>query len=239
MKLGWAYKRLDELKWEVAKFRKDAYTTTARDDLDQPWHHVWIEQKITPDPVGMLIGEFAYSLRSSLDNLAWQLALLTTDTPGRNTAFPIESECPGPGNRGFNEKVADIPPNALAVIESLQPYHSWPAFKSHPLWQLNKLCNIDKHRSVAISHINFRITALNVSGVVMNGDTFQHGVIVSVPLAEKDELQLNVEVPSIIFGDPIDSPDGTGDLEIDLEGLRAIYDFVRQEVVPRFTGFFS
>lgn len=163
MKIGWAYKRLNELEGEVLNFRKDAYTRIPKDDLDQLSHHVAIAQKGAPDAIGMLIGEFSYCLRSSLDNLAWQLALLTTDKPGRNTAFPIESECPGAGNRRYNEKVANIPPKALSVIESLQPYHSWPAFKNHPLWQLNKLCNIDKHRSVALGYIEFVIGVFGVS----------------------------------------------------------------------------
>ena len=118
MKLGWADKRLNELKGEVAKFRKDAYTRRTKDNIEKARHYSSLNKKLTPDAVGMLIGEFAYCLRSSLDNLAWQLALLTTDTPGRNTAFPgLESECPGPGNRGYNEKVASIPPNALRIVE--------------------------------------------------------------------------------------------------------------------------
>lgn len=238
MKIGWAYKRLDELKGEVDKFRKDAYTRTAKDNVERDRHYVCIEQKLTPDAVGMLIGEFAYSLRSSLDNLAWQLALLTTDKPGRGTAFPIESAPPLPTNKGYLEKIADIPPTAITVIESFQPHNAGPAFKNHQLWKLNKLCNIDKHRSVAVGHIAFSIGVFNVSKAWWSDDAFQHAMIVSVPLAEKAELQLNVDVPGIVFGEPIDRTDGTSDFEIDLEGLSAVYDFVRNEVVPRFAGFF-
>jgi hypothetical protein len=186
----------------------------------------------------MLIGEFAYSLRSSLDNLAWQLALLTTDAPNRMTAFPIESECPGAGNRGYNEKVANFPQAALAVVESVQPYHSWPAFKKHPLWQLNKLCNIDKHRSIAIGFIHFQIGIFNVSEAWRYPGAFEHAEVFGVPLAEKDQLELNVDVPGVVFGDPIDRTDGTGDLEIDMDGLHTIYNFVRREVAPKFASFF-
>ncbi len=50
MKMGWAYKRLDELKGEVEKFRKDAYTLIAKDDLDQLRHHVAVAQKTLPTP---------------------------------------------------------------------------------------------------------------------------------------------------------------------------------------------
>ncbi len=64
-------------------------------------------------------------------------------------------------------------------------------------------------------------------------------MIVIFLLAEKDKFQLDVNVPRIVFGDPIDRTDGTGDLEIDLDGLTSIYNFVRHKVVPRFAGFFA
>jgi len=238
MKIGWAYKRLDELKGEVEKFRKDAYARTTKDNAERDRHYVCVEQKLTPEPVGMLIGEFAYSLRSSLDNLAWQLALLTPDKPGRGTAFPIESVPPSATNKGYIEKIADIPNAAVTLIESFQPHNAGSAFKSHRLWQLNKLCNIDKHRSVAIGHIAFSIGVFNVSQAWWSGDAFQHAMVVSVPLAEKTKLELNVDVPEIIFGEPIDRTDGASDFEIGLDGLSAIHDFVGNEVVPKFAGFF-
>ena len=42
-----------------------------------------------PDEWGVLIGEIAHNLRSALDGLAWQLALLKTTAPYDRTAFPI------------------------------------------------------------------------------------------------------------------------------------------------------
>ncbi len=43
-----------------------------------------------------------------------------------------------------------MPPVAVSIIESYQPYNAQnPALmKEHLLWQLNKLCNIDKHRRI-------------------------------------------------------------------------------------------
>ena len=37
------------------------------------------------------VGELVHSLRSALDNLAWDLALITTRKPPRSTAFPIHT----------------------------------------------------------------------------------------------------------------------------------------------------
>ena len=39
----------------------------------------------------LLIGDFAYNLRSALDHLAWWLVTRNGGTPQRNTAFPIKT----------------------------------------------------------------------------------------------------------------------------------------------------
>jgi len=100
------------------------YTERRYDDNQNARHIFCVEHKGMPDPIG------TFDWRNSLTNIRFRpltishgkLALLTTDKPNRQTAFPIESECPGPSNKSFNEKVADIPPDALRVIEALQPY---------------------------------------------------------------------------------------------------------------------
>jgi hypothetical protein len=235
MKLGWADKRLNELEAAVAEFRNDAYTVRQYDNLEESLHYIWIEQKITPDPVAMLLGDFVYALRSGLDQLAWQLALITTDKPGGQTCFPIESECPLPSNKSYARKIESIPSDALKIIEPLQPYTDWPRRKEHPLWQLNKLSNIDKHEQVAIGSIPFRLDANVILTARVN---FQHGILVSIPLADKDKLKLKIEVPDIPFGVPIDATDAVPDFEVGLDRLRKIYEFVRYEVVPKFESFF-
>jgi hypothetical protein len=237
MKLGWAHKRLDELKLEIIKFRNDAHLVTRKDDVERARHCVYIEQKITPDSLGMLLGEFAYCLRSGLDHLAWQLALLTTDKPGRLTCFPIDSERPTAGNKSYREKIAAIPPVALGVIETLQPYQRVKAFRDHPLWQLNKLCNIDKHRVVAVGHIQFEIGVYGVSKAWRRN--LRDAIEISVPLPEKSQLELNVNVPRVVFGEPIERTDAISDFEITIDGLDSIYNFIRGDVVPMFAGFFT
>jgi hypothetical protein len=238
MKLGWGYKRLDELKREVAEFRKDSYLTHTQDDLENSRYRFHIEQKITPDAIGMLVGEFAYALRSSLDHLAWQLALLTTDKPSRQTAFPIESQMPLPSSRGYRDKVADILPQALPIIDSLQPYKSSSGFRDHPLWQLNRLCNIDKHQVVAVGHVPYTIVvAPTVSGCWWRD--MRNGIEISVPLADKSKFRIEIECPSIVFGDPIIRTNDVADFEIGLEGLERIYNFIRSDAVPRFEIFLT
>jgi len=237
MKLRRANEHLDKLKGEVRRYRDNAYTITRQDDLENGMHIASIEQAITPDPLALLVGEFAYSVRSALDHLAWQLALLTTDKPGRQTCFPIDSECPLPSNKSYREKIANISPVALSVIESLQPYKTWSTFKSHPLWQLNKLCNIDKHQVMAVSCVEFAVGIYGVSEFKRRD--FDHTIEISVPLSEKNIFQLEVNVPDVVFGEPIDVTDGVAAFEIRLDGLSKIYDFVGFDVVPKFVRFFT
>lgn len=237
MKLGRAYEHLDQLKREVTAFIKsNPYTETRYDNPEKAGHIIRVEQHISPDPIGVLIGEFAYCIRSSLDHLAWQLALLTTDKPSRLTAFPIESECPRPSNKSFNEKIASIPPEALKVIDALQPYHSQATIKSHPLWQINRLCNLDKHQVIPISYIDFRVAIFGVTQARRRD--VQHTTEIVVPLSEKDQVEFHVDVTGVVFGEAIDVTDGATDFEIGLDGLSAIYQFIRYDAVPRFEIFF-
>jgi hypothetical protein len=240
MKLGRAYEHLSSLKSEIDRFTKSKpYSITRYDYPPKQWHILCIKQAITPDKVGVLIGEFAHAIRSGLDNLAWQLALLTTDKPGRLTAFPIESECPLPGNKSFKEKIANIPPDALKVIESLQPYTNQPQLKLHPLWRINKLANLDKHQVVPICSINFWISVNDVS--MTHGrrdDEVNHTIEIAIPLAEKDKVKFEVECSGIEFGEPIDTSDALSSFSVTWDGLREIYEFVRNDAVPRFEQFF-
>jgi|ERR1700686_17816 len=241
MKLGWGYQRLNELEREVEKFRNDAYLLTRQDDVKNSRHLFCVEQKITPDPIGMLIGEFAYNLRSGLDHLAWQLALLTTNSPNDRTAFPILGRAPNPKSR-YWDSIRDFPGDVKfpatvkGTVNSLQPYKRGASFKDDPLWQLNRLCNMDKHQFVSIACIEFQIGIFNISKVWRSD--LDHTTVVSIPLAEKDQAEFYVNVPEIVFGEPIKATDAISSFEIGMDGLRKIYNFVRYDAVPKFEPFF-
>jgi hypothetical protein len=97
-----------------------------------------------------LIGEFLHDTRSSLDHLARQLVLNSGGEPTRGTRFPLLTKPP------TDEQGQRVPPciaggiNAAAqtVVGAAQPYHLAERYRTHPLWRLNKLWNIDKHRDV-------------------------------------------------------------------------------------------
>ena len=235
VKIRRAYKHLEELKRAVSEFRKNGYTVVRQDDPGKGVHHALIQLKIAPDDLATLPGEFAYSLRSSLDHLVWQLALLTTDTPNPWTSFPIYGTAPKTKSR-YWESLSDIPSTAATIINQFQPHLRGAAFKDDPLWKLNELCNIDKHQVVAVSSSVFRVK--NVATTKAKHSEFNHAIKVAVPLAEKENLQIEVDVSRVIFGAPIDTFNTSSDFEIDVEGLEEIYNFVRDEVIPNFESFF-
>lgn len=99
--------------------------------------------------IGVIAGDVLHNLRSALDHLAWQLALLTTATPYDRTQFPIAFTEGEFGSRGGQKMISDLSPEHRARIETFQPYHgtneNWTPLALH---DLRVLSNTDKHRLV-------------------------------------------------------------------------------------------
>ncbi len=97
-----------------------------------------------PDKCRLLVGDIVNNLRSALNYLIVQLAVLDSGSKTRELQFPIESSADQFKKnrkkilRGLNEK-------HVAVIEQLQPY-------SGCQWSqcLQRLSNFDKHEQLVI-----------------------------------------------------------------------------------------
>lgn len=118
---------------------------------------VWAEVvKPPPTSLGLIAGDCIHNLRAALDNLAFELALAGAEGPlsskaERDSGFPIFDKDPTEGTdprplRKFDNMIRCISPRAQAAIQRLQPYCRGEAFHSDPLWQLNELSNVEKHR---------------------------------------------------------------------------------------------
>ena len=95
-----------------------------------------------PKRCNILVGEFLYNSRASLDYLVRNLSELNSGQPKPRTQFPIESKpC------GFRGKIKSflkgVKPANVAMIERLQPYRgcNWTGF-------LACLSNLDKHNEL-------------------------------------------------------------------------------------------
>jgi hypothetical protein len=94
---------------------------------------------------GVILGEAVHDIRSALDHLVWGFA---KDRSTR-TGFPIfdtrkDWVVRGPG---MYWSVSD---GLAKILDAVQPYHRGDVdeARKHPLWILNALSNLDKHRAI-------------------------------------------------------------------------------------------
>ena len=232
-----AQRHLEALQGEIGVFLgSEPVTCTEQDDIEKRVHIFRFELRPMPVEIPLLVGEILYNLRSGPDHLVWQLSLLSRRTPSRDTAFPVHSDRSRRSEDRFRRATWDIPCEAVEIIKSLQPYTRGENFKSHPLWQLNKLSNVDKHISIPINstELKFDSGPPDIKARFSYVNIYQ-GVEVSVPLEVKDKIYFKPRAPELIFGSPIDDPSPPFEIT---RGIAEIHEFVRDEVIPRFDRFF-
>jgi hypothetical protein len=166
-RIGRADEHLETIKEQlVSYYNADGYVIRGeyKPDLDSPRGTVTLEETFIPeiDPrLNTLIGEFLHNARSSLDHLAWQLVLKAGGAkPNGNTHFPIKDTDPGTDKKGKRRSPGipgGISAPARTLVGSAQPYLWGARYAEHPLWLLNRLWNIDKHRHVIAKGSETRI----------------------------------------------------------------------------------
>jgi hypothetical protein len=166
-----------------------------------------------------------------LDQLVWCLAKLTRSYP-RNTQFPILGK---KDDKVFRAQTRGVLAEAATIIKSLQPYTRGDAeaMKSHLLWRLNKMCIVDKHMRIPVygTAVDFEVPES-----IFRFTSWENGVM-NIPLRLKPDLKRYMDLNpntsfEVVFGD---SHLG---IECNLEGIDAIYNFVADNVIPRFARFF-
>jgi hypothetical protein len=242
MKTNRAAEHLKRLLSLVGEFRRDgAFTTTAFDFVEPSGRELHVFRIVlnpcSPE-VPLAIGEFAYSLRSALDQLAWQLALLSGRMPSRDTAFPIHSTEDSGSEKRFTQLTRDIPAEAIEVIRSLQPYNLANSFREHPLWQLNQLCNLDKHCTMAVNSTSIDVDTgpPGEPTIDIYERELENGKELAVRREFKDQVYFRPKMPEMLFGRPIDEPGP--EFEIRESDLIEMHRFVRENVIPSFYRFF-
>jgi len=236
--MEWAKVHLDRLNSEFAKVishPEDLYRITTYEDSERG---VFIIKSEAVGPIhflklGFIAGDFICNLRSCLDHIAWRLAKLGKDRPSSETCFPVFS-IDGPSTQTkISTATVGIPPDAVSIMKSLQPYNYGKAYKSHPLWRLNFLWNANKHRVIGIHSSDSGELYQVPSGVRVEEQRFDYGTIVTIPLSAKDKVRFNPR-PNVemFFGD-----DERG-VKLTIQDLRDIYEFVRSEVVTPLIAFF-
>ena len=95
-----------------------------------------------PLRISVIFGDCVFNTRCALDHLWKRL--------GSVGNFPIFADIDGPNNwlAKRDQILADLPVNAHAIIDALQPCHRGKDAPLHPLAILNKLSNLDKHETI-------------------------------------------------------------------------------------------
>lgn len=221
-----------------------------------------IVDDVPGDPFSLLISDVVQNVRSALDHLAFLLAgTFTSPLPedlARDSQFPIvgnENSKGGPaeGRQIFSTNVkrwlGGIDPRAQGVIERLQPFQAGSAYRQHPLWRLQRLSNIDKHRllhaagSVADGFIIRHVDLINSNMQIRPNTTPQvfrafvkrDTVVARIafePIDPSKEMKVKVELPLFIaFADGIDAQRNV------VATLVELYNFAVNEVIQPLEAF--
>ena len=238
MKTRRAQQHFDALKSQLDMWMKDPkrYTVTEKTDFDKGTHIVRVEIGHIYEDIPMLLSDFIHCLRSSLDCLAWELAHLPSERTltikeEKRVQFPIS-----PYDDGHYSDIRGLFPSTVAnIFDSLQPYLRGNAFRDDPLWKLNELWTMDKHRGIPMNSNGVQIR-FPFAGWERYLRHFHYGIEVHFPLIEffSGEMEIKPAISvEILFGEFM------GEFMIDRAGLSEINDFVRNDVIPRFSGFFT
>jgi hypothetical protein len=176
--------------------------------------------------IGFIAGDYIHNLRSCLDHIAWGLAKIGKARPSSETCFPVCAVNRPSTDAKISAATVGIPAEAISIMKSLQPYHYGKAYKSHPLWRLNFLWNANKHRVVGLHSSDSGVLYEIPRGIPVEERRFHDGTIVAIPLSAKDKVRFyprpNGEV---LFGDE------ERGIQLTIQDLRDIYEFVRSKVV--------
>ena len=153
------------------------------------------------DRVSLVLGDAIHNLRSALDHLVFQLAVVHTGETVRHERriqFPIVTSSTKFADE-VGRRLAEVNPVHVRTIESFQPCsgHRWWAPHTyysdqmggefHPLAMLRRLSNVDKHRyrltMTLASAMGFQMSGLSsAAGYVFAAALSQDGVTPNQPV---------------------------------------------------------
>lgn len=162
-----------------------------------------------PEKIALLAGDVIQNLRSSLDQLAYQLFIknLGPTASARHVYFPI-----GENLTDFNSRKSrytkGMAASARVAIDGVQPYKGG----SDILWQLHALNLIDKHRALITAGSAFR--SMDIGAVIWREfrATFPESAVQNIPFFVRPaDILFPLAAGSELF---IDAPDATPDPDI-------------------------
>jgi len=245
-RLDRAWVHIESLDAEMRSFNARSPYAYIGDTDSQTGEPVWrasVREQPSSD-LSLIVGDCIHSLRAALDNLAWSLAIAgaAPDPPFARTSFPITTT-----KELFDEavwKIKDLSDPAKKIVEAVQPYERNPEDPTKSeLWILDRLWNDDKHRApslVGSSMVQSNLHVVHASGAKGWTPDVRHG-----PFEDGSELarfrihepgpDLRCEVEFEFAADvAIHGGPAAGIPVVHL--VSHLYQFMRDEVFPRFEG---
>lgn len=254
LRYKWASRHLHQLHLDCVVFlrgvpyeiRREQYTEGDEEVVELRLHM----GKQLPPFLPLMVGDCIHNLRSMLDHMTWELAQRNgKPQQPRNIAFPIFLRRDG-GEPCFDingkRMICELPADTWPIFDRLQPYNRRNDPTKHPLWILNELWNIDKHRSphlIGYSMPRNHFLGIKPNGILLHADVpagaFDENPILArfhlrrLPPGTEVEIEGKFEV-EIVFNEagPVRGRKIT-------EVLQELYNFVADKVVPPFRPFLS
>jgi hypothetical protein len=199
-KFNWARQHFQILNAEIAEYLKInpckfvSKGKVSEDENGRRWISGTFEAiEPIPEALPLIIGDCLQNLRSTLDFLVWELVGANGKVPTIRNAFPVAHTVDSYEKEIKGNRLKDVDPAAIDIIQSLQPYHL-PVPEESILSVLNNLANIQKHRRLLLTCLR---TIRPVPNMQMLGD--QTFAIVDPPTT-----QGNAEFgPFEVFGNQV------------------------------------
>ncbi len=184
-KINWANFHIQQLDRAIQDWFKDGSKFT-HEIIPNPEEPNTVSLRVSADiiptsPLSLAVGDIIQNIRSSLDHAVYHLGESSGyedfAEKSHKSQFPIFGNISNSGNEivgaekfqenAINDTIKYLCPAAKSIIESVQPFKDGDKFSEHPLWLLNKLSNIDKHRCLhagAAYAGSYTIRSCHVSG---------------------------------------------------------------------------
>ena len=200
-KLHRAQDQIEQLSRDIANSCETLRLSFSEELRPDVGDRIWIfrgETPVVPIEYSVRLGEIVYNLRSSLDQLIWQLVHANYKAPSHRNEFPIFDD-ESRFNKVVKTKLAGVSQQSLATIKEMQPFRKddkWSALKI-----VHSLCNIDKHRSVILPFYMLDRCSVTYRG---GGDPGIKPLVRSSrssmqPELRKDMIAYSVQPPDAIF----------------------------------------
>jgi hypothetical protein len=239
---------LKEFQSEIAEYFKANPGKVVQEPGGNPDEFVGTFQASGPIPgrLPIIIGDCLQNLRSALDYLVWELVLAAKNEPGRHNMFPVCCTPETFDQQVKRNRLKGVASEAIAEIQSLQPYHCGQDFDKSMLWVIDDLCNINKHRRVLITNLVGGPSDIQLHTI--NGELFGYVDFASIrrnakigpfPIVDGPQGRgVKVDVnPNITFYLAFDEG-STQNMDVGFV-VSHLLKFVTLTVLPKFERFFA